>query len=104
MFLGLKIGSYCGWIANKVEKSFQPYINNWNNFEADKIISILGKPMNKSVGDPVTIPVRVVNKVSEAEHEMKVGFYQFDNDDLKKSNPEDEQEMRFFSFLRRVMN
>ena len=104
MFLGLKIGSYCGFIAHEVEKHFQPYIDNWNNFEADKVISILEKATNKSVGDPVSIPVKVVDKGCEGRHETGVGFDQFENDDLNKKNPDFDLEMWFFSFQRRREN
>ncbi|XP_063723744.1 uncharacterized protein LOC134851543 isoform X2 [Symsagittifera roscoffensis] len=62
MLVGLKIGSYCGTVASIVEENFQPVLDKWSNFEADTMITILEQATNKKVGDPVSIPVRVVNE------------------------------------------
>ena len=80
MLVGLKIGSYCGTIASKAEENFQPVLDIWSNFEADTMITILEQATNKKVGDPVSIPVRVVNEVRDGKHETAgVEFDQFES-------------------------
>ena len=97
-----KIGSYCSVLAGMIEKRVP--IDKWNSFKAEKIIAFLGKATNKTVGQQVSIPVRVVNKGCGGKHELGVGFDLFDNYEMDKNNLVYEQEMLFLSMLRRRLN
>ncbi|XP_063726357.1 uncharacterized protein LOC134854160 isoform X2 [Symsagittifera roscoffensis] len=63
-----KIGSYCSVLTGMIEQRVP--IDKWNNFIAEKIIAILGKATNETVGQQVSIPVRVVNIGREGKHEL----------------------------------
>ena len=90
-------------MADQIEKSVP--IDKWNSFNAKNVITTLGKAINESVGQPVSIPTRVKSKGSDCKDNTGVGFsMMFGKNKMNKKSPEYQEKMLLFSMMRRRLN
>ena len=76
---GIKLGSYCGYVKDQVQKKFQSYLDKFSQIKAPIILEKLEKSIGKMVGNQVEFPVEIVDKGYEGDDNSEL-YEEFDAD------------------------